>query len=126
MPYELRDGRSGSDRQSLAASVVNRLRQLSANRDTQGNIAATTAKPLTIVGVRHLNERADVWDITVPGPECFALANGAVVHNSDAFRYLGLAWRQMQPEKPPKPPEDSWDRAFSRASQSTVESWRVA
>ncbi len=44
----------------------------------------------------------------------------------DAFRYLGLAWRQMQPEKPPKPPEDSWDRAFSRASQSTVESWRVA
>jgi hypothetical protein len=32
----------------------------------------------------------------------------------------------MQPEKPPKPPEDSWDRAFARASQSTVESWRVA
>ena len=47
-------------------------------------------------------------------------------HGADAFRYLGLAWRQMQPEKPPKPPEDSWDRAFSRASQSTVESWRVA
>jgi hypothetical protein len=92
----------------------------------QENIAATTVKPLTIVSVRHLSERADVWDITVPGPECFALANGAVVHNSDAFRYLGLAWRQMQPEKPPKPPEDSWDRAFARASQSTVESWRVA
>jgi hypothetical protein len=47
-------------------------------------------------------------------------------HGADAFRYLGLAWRQMQPEKPPKPPEDSWDRAFARASQSTVESWRVA
>ena len=47
-------------------------------------------------------------------------------HGADAFRYLGLAWRQMQPEKPPKPPEDSWDRAFQRASQSQVESWRVA
>ena len=47
-------------------------------------------------------------------------------HGADAFRYLSLAWRQMQPEKPPKPPEDSWDRAFARASQSTVESWRVA
>jgi hypothetical protein len=47
-------------------------------------------------------------------------------HGADAFRYLGLAWRQMQPEKPPPPPTDHWDRAFSRASQSTVESWRVA
>ena len=47
-------------------------------------------------------------------------------HGSDAFRYLGLAWRQMQPEKPPAPPEDSWDRAFNRAAQSTVEHWRVA
>ena len=47
-------------------------------------------------------------------------------HGADAFRYLGLAWRQMQPEKPPPPPTDHWDRAFARASQSTVESWRVA
>jgi hypothetical protein len=46
-------------------------------------------------------------------------------HGADAFRYLGLAWRQMQPEKPPPPPTDHWDRAFARASQSTVESWRV-
>lgn len=36
-------------------------------------------------------ETADVWDITVPGVECFALENGAVVHNSaDAFRYTGV------------------------------------
>jgi hypothetical protein len=47
-------------------------------------------------------------------------------HGADAFRYLGLAWRQMQPEKPPPPPTDHWDRAFQRASQSTAESWRVA
>jgi hypothetical protein len=126
MRYEPRDGRSGSDRLSPVVSAASRLKQLFARLGLQENIAATTVKPLTIVSVRHLSERADVWDITVPGPECFALANGAVVHNSDAFRYLGLAWRQMQPEKPPKPPEDSWDRAFARASQSTVESWRVA
>jgi hypothetical protein len=66
-----------------------------------------------------------VYDLTVKDHACYQ-ANGFLVSNSDAFRYLGLAWRQMQPEKPPKPPEDSWDRAFARASQSTVESWRVA
>ena len=42
--------------------------------------------PLRIESVRHLSKRADVWDITVPDVECFALANGAIVHNcADAF-----------------------------------------
>ena len=47
-------------------------------------------------------------------------------HGSDAFRYLALAWREMQPEKPKPPPVDSWDRAFQRARQSEVANWRVA
>ena len=37
-------------------------------------------------------------------------------HGADAFRYLSMAWREMQPEKPPEPPKrDSWDMAFERA-----------
>ena len=37
-------------------------------------------------------------------------------HGADAFRYLSMAWREMQPEKPPEPPKrDSWDIAFERA-----------
>ena len=47
-------------------------------------------------------------------------------HGADAFRYMALAWREMQPEKPKPPPVDSWDRAFQRARQSEVANWRVA
>jgi hypothetical protein len=47
-------------------------------------------------------------------------------HGADAFRYMALAWREMQPEKPKPAPVDSWDRAFQRAGRSEVANWRVA
>lgn len=47
-------------------------------------------------------------------------------HGSDAWRYMSLAWREMQPEKPPPPPVDSWDAAFGRANADAAEGWRVA
>lgn len=47
-------------------------------------------------------------------------------HGSDACRYMSLAWREMQPAKPPPPPRDSWARAFERAGREDVDDWRVA
>jgi phage terminase large subunit len=52
-------------------------------------------------------------------------------HSADAFRYLAVAWREMQPEKPPERPQpDSWERAFQRAMDrdgyGAARSWRVA
>ena len=47
-------------------------------------------------------------------------------HGSDAARYMSLAWREMQPEKPKPPPRDSWDAAFSRAGREDVDDWRIA
>jgi phage terminase large subunit len=47
-------------------------------------------------------------------------------HGADAARYMSLAWREMQPEKPKPPPVDSWTRAFERANADNVDSWRVA
>lgn len=47
-------------------------------------------------------------------------------HGSDAARYMSLAWREMQPEKPKPPPIDSWARAFERAGREDVDDWRVA
>jgi hypothetical protein len=50
-------------------------------------------------------------------------------HGSDAFRYLAVAWREMQPEKPKaQPPVDHWDRAFERAAAGDgyATSWRTA
>jgi phage terminase large subunit len=46
-------------------------------------------------------------------------------HSADAAAYMALAWQGMQPAKPPAPPRDSWDAAFSRAERET-EGWRVA
>jgi hypothetical protein len=46
-------------------------------------------------------------------------------HAPDSCRYACMS-RPFVRELAPKPPTDSWDRAFARASQSTVESWRVA
>jgi phage terminase large subunit len=47
-------------------------------------------------------------------------------HSSDSFRYLAMAWREMQPEKPKPPPVDTWARAFERAGREEVSDWRVA
>jgi len=46
-------------------------------------------------------------------------------HSADSFRYLSMAWREMEPIKPPEPKRDSWADAFSRATEP-VEDWRVA
>jgi hypothetical protein len=46
-------------------------------------------------------------------------------HAPDSCRYACMS-RPFVRDLASKPPEDSWDRAFARASQSTVESWRVA
>ena len=47
-------------------------------------------------------------------------------HSADSFRYLSMAWREMQPEKPKPPPVDTWSAAWERAGRSEVASWRVA
>lgn len=47
-------------------------------------------------------------------------------HSADAARYMALAWREMQPEKPPPPPRDSWAEAFGRADAVAADGWRVA
>ena len=68
-------------------------------------IATLIARPLRIERVDSLDRREDVWCLTVPDVGAFALANGAVVHNSDAFRYLAMAWRKA-PLRKVKPPAD--------------------
>lgn len=50
-------------------------------------------------------------------------------HGADAFRYLAVSWREMQPAAPSTvPPQDSWDRAFERAASGGdyVSDWRTA
>lgn len=67
--------------------------RLHAKERRTGYLEKQTLMPLRIESVRHLNEKSDVWDLTVPGIECFALSNGAIVHNSaDAFGLMCVAY----------------------------------
>lgn len=98
-------GKSPSGSQSHASSVGSRFSRWCA-RLMPDAFALKIAKPLVIERVIAISERADVWDITVPGVECFSLANGAVVHNSaDALRYLAIALREpkVKPIEPARP-----------------------
>jgi hypothetical protein len=67
--------------------------------------ALTKPQQLVIENVKKLNNQADVWCLTVPDAEEFALANGAIVHNcshpADAMRMLAIVWRQEPAVKPP-------------------------
>jgi len=52
------------------------------------------ANPLLIENVKKITELEDVYDISVPGFRQFSLANGAIVHNSDAWCYLAVAFKE--------------------------------
>jgi hypothetical protein len=47
-------------------------------------------------------------------------------HTADAWRYLAMAWREMRPAPKPKPPVDSWSRAFAQGTEEPVDDWRIA
>lgn len=99
---EVRDGSSGSESQKIAPFAEARLMLWSGIAAIHRCIAGITARPRRIVCVTPLNERSDVWCLTVPDAGEFSLANGAIVHNSDAFRYACLVWREeMKPKEPP-------------------------
>lgn len=103
-PNVAKDGLSGSVRKRTALFVATCFKRLLEKADALRFIALTTAKPLLIEGVTHLSETSDVWCLTVPDAGEFSLANGAVVHNSDAFRYACLVWRkEMAPKPKPEP-----------------------
>jgi phage terminase large subunit len=93
MPSGQRAGRSGNVWRSRASTARRLFRHWCALA-TRKNTAPILAKPLRIASVTPLNEREDVWCLTVPDGHMWALANGAVTHNShgaDALRTLACA-----------------------------------
>jgi hypothetical protein len=84
---------------SVCAQTALRLSPLTS---TQSNILARDSvdSSLRVVSVRKLNYKADVFCLEVPDFECFAIGNGAVVHNClDALRYavMGLKHAKQPP-----------------------------
>ena len=106
-PSELSRGRNGSASPAIAPSAASSLTRSS---ERAGMLKFTAGRParsqriesagkqmptlLRIESVKKLSETADVWDITVPDGHWFSLANGAVVHNSDAFGLMCIAYEE--------------------------------
>lgn len=109
MPSAVRDGPSGSALIKCARHARRILMDWTEKAGIRKFIAVRNAKWLQVEHVAALNERADVWCLTVPGVHDFSLANGAIVHNSshdaDAFRYLSLSWRRRDAAQPDSPLE---------------------
>jgi len=114
MPSGKRAGLNGSAGHWLARLVGKVSTHWFAKAGSRKSIAPRIAesRDLAVASVRPLGVRADVWCLTVPEAECFALANGAVTHNcshpADAFRYMSMAWRKSVPVKREEVPKSGW------------------
>mgnify|MGYP003997330637 FL=1 len=94
---ERKAGRSGKWKKGIVSSVMKSLMHLLGRTDTLKSTATPTVRRLTIDGVKSLNEKVDVWDLTVPTAHLFSLENGAIVHNShyaDAARYMAIGLKE--------------------------------
>lgn len=90
------------------------------------NAVARASAVKQVVSIEEAG-RADVYCLTVPGPSAFALANGAVVHNT---RYLVRAgWEIFKTEAEagyaPVAKKDPFE-AFTRGSGSGQDGWMGA
>jgi hypothetical protein len=92
-PSDQRAGSSGSANSDRALNAASFSTLSFARAAMRKFIAILTARPLRIERVDSLEQREDVYCLTVPDAQCFSLANGAIVRNCDAFRYLAMAWR---------------------------------
>jgi phage terminase large subunit len=103
MPNAPNRGRSGSVRKSLASTAGSHFRRWCERVRTAASSVLRPARWLRIESVVTLSEVADVWDITVPDGHWFSLANGAVVHNSDAFGLMCVAYEEPTGKRPAQP-----------------------
>jgi hypothetical protein len=93
-PNALKAGLSGSESQGIAQYVKRNFHALLEKTGIRKSSVAPIAKPLTIAGIKSIDERADVYCMSVPNVGHFSLSNGAIVHNCDAWRYLAIALDQ--------------------------------
>jgi hypothetical protein len=91
MQSDRKHGQNGRESKSLVSSAGNSFWRWFVREKSTKNTVPSYAKPRIIESVENLSETSDVWCITVPDGASFSLANGAVVHNCDAFRTLATA-----------------------------------
>ena len=96
-------GLSGNERTNPVKSVARFLTRLFARMAKVLSTVLRRAKPVHVVSVKILTERAPVYCLEVPDVGHFALANGEIVHNcshaADAFGYMAVALKEERQAK---------------------------
>lgn len=109
---KLENNKAGSNKNvksGIASSVARKLWHWFVTSIRRGSVQPLVSLPV-VAGVRHILEKSDVCCIEVPGPSCFCLANGAIVHNSaDALRTMASSIKEREKEpakviRPVQPP----------------------
>ncbi|SRR5216684_786794 len=95
--FDAKVGQSGKEKKKDVLYATNYIKHLLGKTDMLKNIALQNVNHLRVLGVKRLNETADVYCISVPEVSHFSLANGAVVHNSDAMRTLATGLHFIVP-----------------------------
>lgn len=96
--YDQSRGPSGNGSSWRASSAGSSTWESTARDLLEANSAPSDVKVRRVTSVVPLDERSDVWCLTVPDVGCFALANGAVVANShpaDALRTAAVGLRPV-------------------------------
>ena len=94
-------GQNGKGKTEIALFARNNSQHLSGRAATLrytalGSVKHThTESVLKVLKVEFLDERQDVYCMTVPEAGEFSLANGAIVHNCDAFGLLCVAVEEI-------------------------------
>lgn len=83
-------GKDGKEKHSTVLYVKHLFKQL-IEKIAGENIVQSNVDILSIKSVRRLTETSDVYCLTVPSCGHFALANGAIVKNCDAFQTFALS-----------------------------------
>jgi hypothetical protein len=86
--FDVSHGKIGNTKQDNVGFVEKILMLLSEMENLHINGVTRIVRPLRVVSVEKLKEREDVFCISVPSIGHFSLANGAIVKNCDALRYL--------------------------------------
>lgn len=112
MLNDLNLGLNGSENHENVSTAKKSMTALFEEMAMHKNSVIQTVRPITIESVNLLKEKSDVWDITVPVIGHFSLENGAIVHNSDAVRYLCISLPKTRDGLSPQELEKRYNEAM--------------
>jgi hypothetical protein len=104
----------------FAPNAETNINALQSGRSNPSSVGIT-AKRARCVSVERLNEKQDVYCITVPSTGCFALAGGMIVANcADDWRYACMSRPYVRPKPEPAPkPRFLHEISFNELVEST-------